>query len=149
MKVYDSRLGRLGNAIFRYFASSLFCIIYGAKRTYNINDTNNIFNDNMFINWMNNILNDNIPNISNYNYNFYGYYQHDKIFIKFKNELLLLMNNNQDELIYTDGNDDFNNNYNYNVQSYKVSELIAKSIDVPFYDVVIHVRLEDFVNNNV
>lgn len=148
MKVYDSRLGRLGNAIFRYFASSLFCIIYGAKRTYNMEDTNNILNDSMFINWMNNILNDNIPNINDYNYNFYGYYQHDKIFIKFKNELLLWMKNNQNESIYTDGNDEFNNNYNYNVQFYKVAELITKPIDIPIYDVVIHIRLEDFINNN-
>ena len=72
MKVYDSRLGRLGNAIFRYFASTLFCILYNAKRTYNINETNITITDQMFINWMNNILlNDEIPNINNnYNYNF-------------------------------------------------------------------------------
>lgn len=148
MKVYDSRLGRLGNAIFRYFASTLFCIIYGATRTYNMGDTNMIFNDNMFINWMNEILNDQIINIPNNNYNFYGYYQHDKIYIKFKNELLLWMNNNHHDLIYTDGNDEFNNNYTYNVQKYTVSELLVKPIDIPEYDVVIHIRLEDFIENN-
>ncbi len=94
MKVYDFRLGRLGNAIFRYFASSLFCIIYGAKRTYETNVLNATINDQFFINWMNNVLQDNIPNIGDQNYNFYGYFQHDKIFIKFKNELLLWMKNN-------------------------------------------------------
>ncbi len=148
MKVYDFRLGRLGNAIFRYFASTLFCIIYNAQRTYNINELNATINDQMFIDWMNHVLNNQIPMINNFNYNFYGYFQHDKIFLKFKNELLSWMHTHSDELIFTDGNDQFNNNYNYNVQSYKVSDLLVKPTNITFYDVVIHVRLEDFIVNN-
>ena len=148
MKVHDFRLGRLGNAIFRYFASTLFCIIYGAKRTYNINELNATINDQMFINWMNNVLNNVIPNIGDHNFNFYGYFQHDKIFLKFKNEILLWMNNHKDELIYTDGNDQINNYYSYNVQSYKVSELLIEPPNIKNYEVVIHVRLEDFIVNN-
>jgi hypothetical protein len=38
MKVFDSGACRLGNAIFRYMASSLFCIIYNATKTYDINE---------------------------------------------------------------------------------------------------------------
>jgi len=145
MKVHDCKLGRLGNAIFRYFASTLFCIIYGAKRTYNLHELNATINDNFFINWMNYVLCDNIPNISDHNFNFYGYFQHDKIFIKFKNELLLWMKNHNDDLIYTDGNDQFNYDYNYNVQCYKASELIIEPNNINKYDVVVHIRLEDFI----
>lgn len=148
MKVYDSRLGRLGNAIFRYWASTLFCIIYGAKRIYKNDETNATITDHIFIEWMNNILNDNIPLIPDKNYNFYGYFQHDKIFIKFKNELLLWMNENRNDLIYTDGNDSTNNNYRYNVQAYKVYDIIIDNININTYDVVIHLRLEDFIENN-
>lgn len=148
MKVYDYRLGRLGNAIFRYFASTLFCILYGAKRTYNRNELNATINDQMFINWMNDVLNDNIPNIGDLNYNFYGYFQHDKIFLKFKNELLLWIKNNGEELLYTDGNDQYTNNYNYNVQSYKAYDLIHEPPNINKYDVVVHLRLEDFIVNN-
>jgi len=146
MKVYDSRLGRLGNAIFRYFASTLFSIIYSAKRTY-IYDVDATFNDNMFILWMNQVLNDEIPNIEDKNYNFNGFYQHDKIFIKFKNELILWITEHPNELLYTDGNDQYNNNYNYDVQYYKVIDLIT-NINLKTYDIVVHIRLEDFIINN-
>jgi len=140
--------GRLGNAIFRYFASSLFCIIYKGSRTYDKDITNVIFSDAMFISWMNDILNNNIPELPDANYNFYGFYQHDKIFIKYKNELIEWMTNNKDDQIYTDGNDESNRNYDYNVQSYFVKELLEAPENLTFYDIVIHLRLEDFINNN-
>jgi hypothetical protein len=65
MKVYDSRLGRLGNALFRYFASTLFCIIYNAERIYDPNQSRQFFNDSMFIQWSNFVLEDKIPQIIN------------------------------------------------------------------------------------
>jgi guanine deaminase len=148
MKVYDNKLGRLGNAIFRYFASTLFCIIYNAKRTYNQNEINAVVNDQIFIHWMHNVLNNIIPQIEDKNYNFYGYFQHDLIYLKFKKEILLWIENHPNDLIYTDGNDELNNNYNYNVQSYKISDLILSPQNITFYEVVIHLRLEDFINNN-
>jgi hypothetical protein len=180
MNVYDSRLGRLGNSIFRYLASTLFCIIYKAKRTYNISNTNAIFNDSMFINWMNNVLNNNIPNIAQLNYNFNGYYQHDKIFLKYKKEIIKWIKTHPSELLYTDGNiinnknnntinntinntnkinntnnknNKNNNAYNYSVQSYLSIDLLVKPNNllgkpITYYDVVIHLRLEDFINNN-
>ena len=148
MKIYNSRLGRLGNAIFRYFASSLFCIIYDYKITYTKKEVNMIFNDQLFIVWMENILADSIPIIPLNNYEFYGYYQHDQIYIKFKNELLSWMNNNLDDRIYTDGNDENTNNYNYNAIYYSVRELIIPPPDLIYHDIVIHIRLEDFIENN-
>ena len=90
MKVYDSRLGRLGNALFRYFASTLFCIIYNAERIYDPNQSRQFFNDSMFIQWSNFVLENKIPQIIDTNWEFYGFYQHDKIFIKYKKNYTII-----------------------------------------------------------
>ena len=145
MKVYDSKLGRLGNAIFRYFASTLFCILYDAERIYLNNDKSYIFNDDMFIDWMEKVNNDIIPSLPDCNFNFYGFYQHDKIIIKFKNEILLWMTTNQTDLLYTDGNESFINNYNYPSISYSISDIINTPNDLKLHDIVLHLRLEDFI----
>jgi hypothetical protein len=90
MKVYDCKLGRLGNAIFRYFASTLFCIIYNTTRIYDQNNCQLMFSDDMFVTWSNDVLNNKIPEIDDsLSIMFYGYYQHDKIFIKYKKKLLI------------------------------------------------------------
>ena len=148
MKIYDYKLGRLGNAIFRYLASTLFCIIYDAERTY-INRGNCIFSDNDFIIWSESVLNNNIPKINtNSNIVFYGFYQHDKIYYKYKDELIDWIIKHPDELLYTDGNNDVIHNYNYNETSYKSLDLIISPYNFKIYDFVVHLRLEDFVNNN-
>lgn len=154
MKVYDCHLGRLGNAIFRYFASVLFCIIYKAERIYDEQQVNQCFNDNNFINFMNQLLNDNIPIIPDLNYSFYGYYQHDKIYKKYKNQIIDWIKKHPNDLLYTDGNNTKLNYYNYDEKSYYAIDLINNSNPLlinnyyPKYDVVIHLRLEDFINNN-
>ncbi len=159
MKVYDSRLGRLGNALFRYFASTLFCIIYNAERIYEPNQSRQFFNDSMFIQWSNFVLENKIPQIIDTNWEFYGFYQHDKIFIKYKNELIKWMKDHPNDIVYTDGNDPLLNinNYNYPVQSFKIGDIINnpnKSNNNPnksnnkIYKTVIHLRLEDFINNS-
>ena len=149
MKVYDSRLGRLGNALFRYFASTLFCIIYNAERIYDPNQSRQFFNDSMFIQWSNFVLENKIPQIIDTNWEFYGFYQHDKIFIKYKNELIKWMKEHTDDLVYTDGNDPLLNinNYNYPVQSFKIGDIINNKSN-KIYKTVIHLRLEDFINNS-
>lgn len=149
MKVYDSRLGRLGNALFRYFASTLFCIIYNAERIYDPNQSRQFFNDSMFIQWSNFLLEDKIPQIIDTNWEFYGFYQHDKIFIKYKNELIKWMKEHPNDIVYTDGNDSSLNinNYNYPVQSFRISDII-NNMSNKKYKTVIHLRLEDFINNS-
>lgn len=149
MKVYDSRLGRLGNALFRYFASTLFCIIYNAERIYNPNQSRQFFNDSMFIQWSNFVLENKIPQIVDTNWEFYGFYQHDKIFIKYKNELIKWMKEHPNDIVYTDGNDPLLNinNYNYPVQSFKIGDIINNQNN-KIYKTVIHLRLEDFINNS-
>lgn len=152
MKVYDSRLGRLGNALFRYFASTLFCIIYNAERIYDPNQSRQFFNDSMFIQWSNFVLENKIPQIVDTNWEFYGFYQHDKIFIKYKNELIKWMKEHPNDIVYTDGNDPLLNinNYNYPVQSFKIGDIInnPNNLNNKTYKTVIHLRLEDFINNS-
>ena len=57
MQVCDFPQGRYGNAIFRYLASSLFCILYDSKRTYDEADCDVVFSDADFIEWSNTLLN--------------------------------------------------------------------------------------------
>jgi hypothetical protein len=149
MKVYDCKLGRLGNAIFRYFASTLFRIIYSGERIYDQNDCSIMFSDDSFINWSNDILNNIVPNISKESsIMFYGFYQHDKIFIKYRKELINWIITHPNELLFTDGNDDNITYFNYDQVSYKSLNLIVNPYQVKNYDVVVHLRLEDFINNN-
>ena len=58
MTVYFVPTDRLGNAIFRYLACSLFCIIYNKEYSINYteinyNETYCFISDDMFIKWMN------------------------------------------------------------------------------------------------
>ena len=149
MKVYDCKLGRLGNAIFRFFASTLFKIIYNAEKTYNQDECNQMFTDNDFIIWSNMILSGNIPNVdNNKNYMFYGFYQHDEIYIKYKKELINWICTHPDELLWTDGNDNNIDYFNYKSTSYKSIHLIVNPYPTKIYDVVVHLRLEDFIKNS-
>ena len=45
MKVFDVRACRLGNAIFRFLAISLFCILYETTITYDENELTHFFNN--------------------------------------------------------------------------------------------------------
>lgn len=150
MKVYNCKLGRLGNAIFRYFASSLFCILYGASITYNQSECNAMMTDESFLEWSNNILLHRvIPHIGkDTSFMFYGFFQHDKIFYKYKKELINWIITHPNDLLYTDGNFENINYYNYNQTSYKVLHLLINPHVQKLYNVVVHLRLEDFINNN-
>lgn len=149
MKVYNSKLGRLGNAIFRYFASTLFCIIYNGELTYNQSDCNVIMSDENFIGWSQHVLQNNIPQFPpNLSFIFYGYYQHDQIYLKYKHELITWILNHPNDLIYTDGNNSVSNVYNYNEKAYQVIDLLINPFPDKNYKTVLHLRLEDFINNN-
>lgn len=149
MKVYDCKLGRLGNAIFRYFASTLFCIIYNTTRIYDQNNCQLMFSDDMFVTWSNDVLNNKIPEIDDsLSIMFYGYYQHDKIFIKYKKKIINWIITHPEELLYTDGNYENIKYFNYDQVSYKSLNLIVNPFLNKRYNVVVHLRLEDFIINN-
>lgn len=149
MKVYDCKLGRLGNAIFRYFASTLFKILYNAEKTYNQDECNQMMSDNDFVNWFNVVLNNNIPKIDNdANFMFYGYYQHDAIYNKYKKEIINWIYTHPNELLWTDGNDNNIDYFNYKSISYKNIHLLINPYAPKLYNVVVHLRLEDFIKNS-
>jgi len=142
IQICDIPQGRLGNAIFRYLASTIFMLKYNGERVYNINsgDLNNIIvNDDFFITWKNNLLYNKIKPIKLNKYLFLGYFQHDDVLRAYKNELINHIKNNSNDLLITDGN------INDCVSTYKAEQLL--STDMPFnkYDIVFHLRLEDFI----
>ena len=195
--------GRLGNALFRYFASILFCIKYNYEyileeecpkiKDYifyhnldhmdddiervnsNIDNLKNICNNNEnalcfntvgyiksefnldnlnFINYVNNNTNNQglyVKNIIKINDNNYfkhynnckinnlimdGYFQFDKIYLEHKNEIInFIEKNKNNHKIKTDRNEFF-----------LMKDLIEniKLDDSKIYDIVIHLRLDDF-----
>lgn len=144
MKVVDLPQGRLGNAIFRYLASTLFCIVYGAERSIKVHEANYSVSDELFIQFMNAKL-AGIDFIieRNTNYIFNGYYQHDLIYQTFKNEIILHIVNNPNDKLITVGIHE-----PYQREVFFSTDLIYTNKKIPKYDVVVHLRLEDFITNN-
>ena len=138
MQIICNNSGRLGNTIFRMFAAIIFCIIYNTKILENEIElcNNNIIpiNDIYFNNWLNDFYNDKIQEVDkNLTYFFNGYYQHDKIYVKYKNEIINYINNNN-LILKTHFN-----------EYYKAIDLINYDLDTK-YDIVVHLRLEDFID---
>lgn len=162
MIVFDVYWGRLGNGLFRYFASTLFCILYNAKRTY-IKDTPNIiFKDENFLEWSRELKN--IKELENKNpvlsklyfdkfiskmdeykdlyFAFDGYFQHD-IYRYYKKELIKWIYDHPEETVISDIE---NNNTVYKIGDIMPSpERQQLYPSIKKYNVVIHVRLEDFL----
>jgi hypothetical protein len=122
MQVCDFPQGRYGNAIFRYLASSLFCILYGAERIYDKTMCDNVFSDYDFIQWSNCVLDGDIPIMDlSKKYLFRGYYQHDAIFLKYKSQLIDYICLHKDDLLITDGYKPGGTGiYHYTVAQYRV-----------------------------
>jgi hypothetical protein len=139
MLIYNHNKGRLGNSIFRFFANIIFCIVYDINSKI-INNNNKyrpniIIDDTYFITFSNNILNKN--QIQNINKNstllFDGYFQHDKIYILFKNQIINFIKSHPEIILTTDHN-----------ENYKAIELVNFNISRQ-YNTVVHLRLEDFI----
>jgi hypothetical protein len=147
MLVCDFPQGRYGNAIFRYLASSLFCILYGAKRTYDESECTTVFSDADFIEWSNQLLAENTYTIdTSKTYLFMGYYQHDKIYQKYKQHLIEHIYRNPNDRLITDGYKPGGTGiYHYHVAEYAAIALLEHKTPFPIYDIVVHLRLEDFV----
>jgi hypothetical protein len=150
MLVCDFPQGRFGNAVFRYLASSLFCILYGAERIYYDAMCNTVFSDFDFLKWSGSLLNNDIPvmDISK-NYLFCGYYQHDAVFLKYKSQLIDYITLHGDDLLITDGYKPGGTGiYHYSVTHYYARDLLTTIFNVPKHNIVVHLRLEDFVYVN-
>ena len=147
MIVYFFPRGRLGNAIFRYFACSLFCIKYEAtyKNIYEMLYHN--ISDSTFIEWAN-------ADLQGYNYDislydhivFHAFYQHDKIYKKYKGELIQYMKQHSEDIITTDGLAPGDGN----VQHFYIKDILYEPDNYSKnYDTVIHIRLDDHVQHGL
>uniref|UniRef100_A0A6C0J7F2 Uncharacterized protein n=1 Tax=viral metagenome TaxID=1070528 RepID=A0A6C0J7F2_9ZZZZ len=125
--------GRLGNAIFRYFACSLFCIKYNYTYKLSIKSNEKQFTEKDFIKWMKNNYNPHKSLSLNH------FYQHDIILIKNIEDILNFINLHPEHRIETDRN-----------ESYYIKDVITTPPNFSkIYNTVIHIRLEDFVKYNL
>jgi hypothetical protein len=134
--------GRFGNSIFRFLASRLFIILYNS---YTISKNTNLYyyytiTDTIFIQWMIAILSNNsLPIILDNNIIFDGFFQHDIIYKKFKNELIEYIKNNPKDELITDTN-----------ELYYAQDILGPKPIIHFtYKTTIHLRIEDFLELNL
>lgn len=142
MTIYFIPNGRLGNAIFRYFACSLFCIFYNQE--YSI-DSLSIprasIGDLDFIKWMNNETNYNIHG----DLTFAGFYQHDFIYKKYKNLLISYMENHLYHVILGD-----HTTKGDTTATFLIRDILYEPLGFSKkYDTVIHIRLDDHFRGGV
>jgi hypothetical protein len=121
-------------------ASSLFCIIYNASRSYNEDECKYNITEEFYRNWCNSILISNkIINIdTTQNYIFRDFYQTD-IYKLFRNKLINWCNSNLDDTVWH-GDNKINTKY-------RIGDLLSELDNDKKYDVVFHIRLEDFVTS--
>ena len=141
MFIYNHNKGRVGNSLFRLFANIVFCINYDINSHIfsEINYNNNlIITENYFINFMNKLITNSYSQLDKIDLNskilFDGYYQHDAIFLKYKQEIINYILSHPELIIKTDRNN-----------SYKAIDFINYKINKK-YNIVIHLRLEDFID---
>lgn len=140
MKVNFIPRGRLGNAIYRFLACSIFCILYNYEYIINQNQTADL-SDAIFYNNMNNI-NKIDKEIVSKSYNMVGYYIHDNIYKIYKKEIINFINNNQEYYVLTDGINAGDGRY----QKFKMLEIANTPKDFKkIYKNVLHIRLEDMM----
>lgn len=142
MTIYFIPRGRLGNAIFRYFACSIFCMLYNQEYSISYLPMACSLSDGAFIQWMN----------GGANYNIYGdtlfadYYQHDTIYKKYKGALFSYMKSHLDHFVLTDGITAGDLNY----QTFFIRDLLYEPSGFSnIYDTVIHIRLDDHVTHGL
>jgi len=149
MKVLAFPLGRLGNAIFRYLASVVFHIVYNAeivdhtriKKT----DPRVDINDAVFIEWTKAHLAGNVPafNKTDVNCVFFGYFQHDTIYLKYRQQIIEYIRKNPTDIMIVETPDG-----EHPYGGHMSGILIQNPPNFKkLYDTVVHLRLEDFIDN--
>lgn len=140
MKVNFVILGRLGNAIYRYMAAAIICIVYNGNYVVNLRQNDNL-NDNDFYNIF---INNNKKELNSIN--LVGYYQHDNIYNYYKETIKKFILDNPNHYVLTDGIKAGDSN----CQKFYMYEILKTPIDfIKKYEFVLHLRLEDFVTYNL
>jgi hypothetical protein len=153
MRVVSLPLGRLGNAIFRYLATVIFHIVYGAKIIDHsqIKPTDKYLNvtDDVFVEWMDNLLVKGLKlEFEDITYGFNGYFQHDAIYVKYRQQIIDYIRNNPYDMLITDGKTEQRQDYDYFPEQYPSGYLLNPPGEFDkYYDTVVHLRLEDFIEN--
>jgi hypothetical protein len=146
-------LGRLGNAIFRYLATIVFHIVHqGTIVNYDIKTELQQFHitDDVFLKWCKtNLAGETInllPGMLNSAFIFFGYFQHDTIYLKYRSQIIDYISKNPTDILATDGNNEIRTDFNYTPTMYPSSSLLhAPEGFNKVYDTVVHLRLEDFI----
>jgi hypothetical protein len=140
INIYDLPHGRLGNAIFRYLSSTIFILIYGGNRDFTqYTDFYHRITDEFYLDWKNKLLYNNyLIHVENNNYVFDGYFQHDDILQKYKYQLIEYIKKNPTHLLITHDN-----------VKYNTINLITPINSFNKYNIVFHLRLEDFIQYNL
>lgn len=141
MKINFTVKGRLGNAIFRYLASTILCIYYNCEYVVN-NIQNNNCSDELFCL----ITNNKDKNFGIISFNMTEYYQHDSIYKNNKKQIFDFINKHPDHYVLTDG---INAGDGRNEKFYMINILNTPNSFTKKYKNVLHVRLEDFVSLNL
>ena len=137
MIIINHDCGRLGNSIFRALANIVFLIIYDTNGHISNSYVNYdmVINDDFFVDWSTKILSGSIPNIKKDSVLYFnGFFQHDKIYIKYKNEIIQYIKGHSELKLKTH----FNDVYNF-------IDLLSDKERL-YYDIVVHLRLEDFID---
>jgi hypothetical protein len=141
--------GRLGNAIFRYMASFIMCKYYDGKYVeQGINGKYNL-SDEEFYKIQKDILEQKLNNLNMKSLNLInmnGFYQHDEIYIKHKKEIIEFINNNPHHYVLTDGIKAGDNNCE---KFYMIDIINTPTNFNKKYKLVLHLRLEDFMDHNL
>ena len=137
--------GRLGNAIFRYMASSIMCLYYNGSYSVNIPQNKNC-SDELFINIIKNIINKENNLLITDGINMTSFYQHDLIYKLHKQYIIKFINNHPDHYVLTDG---INAGDNQCEKFYMIDIINTPTSFNKKYKNVLHIRLEDFVTHNL
>ena len=145
MSIHFESRGRLGNAIFRYLASSILSIHFDLK--YEGNGYGNIeINDHSFHEISNKLLKDENIDIPKNSYRMSSYYQHDEIYKKYKKDIFNYIQTHPLHQVSTDGINAGDGRKEY----FKMIHILNTPIDFQKkYKHVLHVRLEDFITHGL
>jgi hypothetical protein len=143
MLIYAFNDGGFGNAVFSQYAAILLAILFNGElvnitekhKIKSFEQTFNCIDDAKFMDIVNEKINNNNTIIDiNQNYFLVGYYQHDHYYVKYKKEIIEFIERHPDNIIFAA----------HYAKPYKFINII-EPVKTIIYDIVIHIRLGDFV----
>jgi hypothetical protein len=139
MKVIDCfQIGRTGNAMFRYLAGTLLCIVFKCERASltAIRRQFAIVDDQLFARTIQQIENGSRIDLPDLPLLLIGFYQHNRIYDQYRPQILAYIKTHPNDVLESD-----------NDQFCWSSDLITDYGEIRRYDTVLHLRLEDFIGN--